>query len=369
MMAGQEGEAEQAYSDALTWFEQDEDNYTDRNAKREALACAAHGLGLARWRQEKRVEAQAALKYAVELLGERHCAKTIEVLTDLSVLQTVFLGKLEEGLTYARQALLLTQEIGDTDLEAFARRRITASLVSVRGTELASVSETVKQTQLQLEANNDLVEAAEYSLRLATVSYWMAKIASSRIANAQRVALAEQCRQFYHLWTSHTWQALLFASQGLWKEAECEIEKAHCQVDSLTNPVPTAFLHQICGFLAYQCENYELAERQLQLAQLDQNLQDGLGDFMFYPGLIGLVQATMGKQEEAREYITKVEANLAKISKGILPTAPLMVCLALIALTLGDKERAIRLYTPLLAFEGQHYWFLVDRVLGQLALC
>jgi DNA-binding CsgD family transcriptional regulator len=47
-----------------------------------------------------------------------------------------------------------------------------------------------------------------------------------------------------------------------------------------------------------------------------------------------------------------------------------MMCLALTAIALADYERARRLYAPLLAFAGQHYWFLVDRVLGLIAtLC
>jgi DNA-binding CsgD family transcriptional regulator len=47
-----------------------------------------------------------------------------------------------------------------------------------------------------------------------------------------------------------------------------------------------------------------------------------------------------------------------------------MTCLALLAIALGDRERAATLYPRLRAFAGQHYWFLVDRVLGEMAtLC
>jgi DNA-binding CsgD family transcriptional regulator len=101
---------------------------------------------------------------------------------------------------------------------------------------------------------------------------------------------------------------------------------------------------------------------------VDQSLQSGLGDIMFYLGLLGLVQATMGKEEEARAYMMRVEAQLALLPSGILPTAPLLICFALTAMRLGDHERARRLYPALLTFRGQHYWFLVDRVLGMLAL-
>src|SRR5262249_1752361 len=146
------------------------------------------------------------------------------------------------------------------------------------------------------EASGDLAEAAECCLSLAVTSYWMAEITRSHEASARRIALVEQCRQPHHLRTAYTWQVLLFASQGLWTEAEQEIALAHSIVDALTTPIPSAFLHQFCGFLAYQREDYAVAERELQDAQVDQSLQCGLGDIMFYLGLLGLVQAMMGKE-------------------------------------------------------------------------
>src|SRR5258708_25591713 len=97
------------------------------------------------------------------------------------------------------------------------------------------------------------------------------------------------------------------------------------------------------------------------------NLADGPGEMPFLLGLLGSVQATVGKCEEALVSITRLERILELLPDGILPTAPMMVCLALTAINLDDHERAIRLYMPLLAFRGQHYWFLVDRVLGMLA--
>ena len=48
--------------------------------------------------------------------------------------------------------------------------------------------------------------------------------------------------------------------------------------------------------------------------------------------------------------------------------APIMVCLALAAVALGDQERAANLYPRLLPFGGQHYWFLVDRALGEICI-
>ncbi len=360
LMAGKEAEAERMYQEAQGWFAQGE--------QREALARAVHGLGRAYWRQDKRAEARTAFEQAIELLENQHCPVLVEVLADLSVLLTVYLGQQEEGIAYAQQALVLALELGDLDLETRTRRIVASNLASLRGADLGAAVQFVEQALAQTDASGDLNEAAECCLNLAVGSYWMAETRHSHEASAHRIALAERCRQPHHLRTAYTWQVLLFASQGLWTDAERVIALAHPIVDTLSDPVPPAFLHQMCGFLAYQREDYRVAECELQDAQLDHSLQSGLGDLMFYLGLLGLVQAMMGKEEEARAYMARVETQLALLAAGILPTAPLLICLVLIAMAIGDDERAKRLYPQLLAFHGQHYWFLVDRLLGMLAL-
>jgi DNA-binding CsgD family transcriptional regulator len=360
LMAGKEAEAESMYQAAQSWFVQGE--------QREAMARAVHGLGRAYWRQDKRAEAHTAFEQAIELLENQHCPVLVEVLADLSVLLTIYLGQQEEGIAYAQQALVLALKLGDLDLETRTRRMVASNLASLRGADLAAAVQFVEQALAQTEASSDLNEAAECCLNLAVGSYWMAETRRSHEASAHRIALAERCRQQHHLRTAYAWQVLLYASQGSWTDAERVIALAHPIVEALSDPVPAAFLRQFCGFLAYQREDYLVAECELQDAQLDQSLQSGLGDLMFYVGLLGLVQATMGKEEEARAYIARVEAQLALLPAGILPTAPLLICLALTAMALSDYERATRLYPALLAFRGQHYWFLVDRVLGMLAL-
>jgi hypothetical protein len=240
---------------------------------------------MALWRQEKRAEAYPALKHVLEVLGEHHCAEAVKVLADLSVLLTSSMGKQEEGIAYAQQALVIAHELGNTELEALTRRKVAGNLASLRGDDLSSAMQFLEQGLTRTEASGDLAEAAECCLHLAVASYWMAEITRSHEASAHRIALAEQCRQPHHLRTAYSWQVLLLASQGLWTEAERVIALAHSMVGALTNPLPAALLHQFCGFLAYQRENYGVAERELQEAQVDQGLQSGLGDLMFYQGL------------------------------------------------------------------------------------
>src|SRR5439155_4222131 len=247
------------------------------------------------------------------------------------------------GVAYAQQALALALELGDVDLETRTRRMVASNLASLRGDDLGAAVQFVEQALARTETGGDLNEAAECCLNLAVGSYWMAQIRRSHEASAHRIALVERCRQPHHRRTAYTWQVLLYASQGLWTDAERVIALAHPIVDTLSDPVPAAFLRQICGFLAFQREDYRVAECELQDAQLDHSLQSGLGDLMFYLGLLGLVQATMGKEEEARAYMARVEAQLAPLPAGILPTAPLLICLALTAMTLVDHEHARRL--------------------------
>ena len=360
LLAGQEEEAERAFLTAQEWLWPEGDQ--------EVLARVIHGLGRAYWQQDKRAEARAALEQGLALLGDRSCAEAVDILTDLSLLLTIYMGQQEEGMVCAQQAVAMAQCLGDMRLEERARR-IMAENLSLQGADLVAAVQFLEQSLKNTEANGDLPEAVECSLNLTVASYWMADIRRSHEASALRLSLIERCRQPHHLRTTYTWLALLHASQGRWSDAEQMIERAHPIVDHLTSPMLAAFLHQIHGFLAFQQEAYSLAERELQMA-LDMAEQDrhmGLGMLMFYPGLLGFVQATRGKREEARASVASVEAHLDRLPEGILPTAPLLICLALTALALGDQKRAILLYPRLLAFRGQHYWFLVDRILGLLA--
>src|SRR6266566_2881747 len=334
LLAGKEEEAERAYTGAQCWLLQEDD--------REALAKAVHGFGRACWQQDKRDAARAAFEQGLALLGDRPCAETVDILTDLSLLLTIYMGQQEEGMASAQRALEIAQRLGDTRLEERARR-IMAENLSLHGEDLGAAVQFLEQVKRHTEAHGDLSEAAECCLNLAVASYWMADIRRSHEASAQRIALIERCRQPHHLRTTYTWLALLHASQGRWRDAEQMIERAHPIVDHLPSPILAAFLHQIHGFLAYQQEIYPLAERELQtaLVMAEQDRHMGLGMLMFYPGLLGLVQATVGKREEARASMASVETHLDRLPEGILPTAPLLICLALTALALGDQERAI----------------------------
>jgi DNA-binding CsgD family transcriptional regulator len=364
LLAGNNQEAETIYETAKKWFlesgKSDDAMYIER---------AAHGLGLALRRQEKRQEAYEALEHALAFFDGRECVEKVKILLDLSQLLMIYMGKQNEGLAYAQQALEMARNLEEGALETSARR-IAVENLSIHGHDLPVVVQFLETVLAQIEKRGDLIEASECCLNLAVAYYWQGKVKRSYEVSLHRITLLERSRQLYQLRTAFIWPVVLLTSQGKWTEAEREIEKARHMLDSSTNSMPYAFLHQFQGFLAYQQEQYALAEYEVQtaIALAKQNVQSGPGELMFYIGLQSLILATMGKREEASASITSLEQCLAGIPAGTLPTAPMRLCLALSTICLSNYEHAKSLYTPLLDFRGQHYWFLVDRILGLLAI-
>lgn len=364
LLVGNNQEAETVYETAKNWFlqsnTQDDAGYIGK---------ATHGLGLALWRQEKRQEAYEAFEHALAFFGSRECVEKVKILLDLSQLLMIYMGKQNEGLAYAQQAQDIARNLGEMALETTARR-VAVENLSIHGHDLPVAVQFLETVLARTEERGDLTEASECCLNLAVAYYWLGEVKRSYEVSLHRITLIERSRQLYQLPTAYTWPVVLLASQGKWTEAKREIEKAKHVVESSTISMSYAFLHQFQGFLAYQQEQYVLAEYEVRTATelVQQNFQSGLGEIMFYIGLQGLIQATMGKREEASASLTSLERLLNITPGGILPTAPMRLCLALSSISLGDYEHAKSLYTPLLAFRGQHYWFLVDRVLGLLAI-
>jgi DNA-binding CsgD family transcriptional regulator len=356
LLAGKEAEAVKSYGAAYQALLHEGDL--------NAAAQAAHGLGRAHWQQEQLPEAHAALENALRLIGECSCASTVRVLVDLSTLLTVYLGLQAQGASYAQQALEMAQVLGDAHLQAVAKRTVAANLCMPVG-DLTSAMSHLEDALRLAETGDDCMEAAECCLYMATPSYWLADIRRSREMSRRQIAYAERCRQSYTLRTAYPWLVLLSASQGEWTQAAQMVEQARSIVDQLANPMPRSFLHQMQAFLAYQREDYEMAEHECQAALVHQ--QSGPGGLMFYVGFLGLVQATLGKRDEATATLLQQEGMLAFLPEKTLPVGPIAICQALSAIALGEDELALQCYARLIPFQGQLYWFLADRVMGMLA--
>lgn len=356
LLAGMEREAVDAYEAALARLSQ--------SGEREAAASAAYGLGLAQWRYGALQAARAALEHALELWGNRLSPEVTRVLIDLSTLLTIYMGQQAEGSACAQRALEMAHSLGDKRLEAAATRAMAAKLY-VSGNDISFASQLLGQALTLAEESDDPAEAAECCLYLAGAYYWKAEIRRSYEVSLRRLEFIERCQQPEQLRTAYSWLALLLSSQGRWTEAEQAIEQAQAMVVRMPSPTYLAFLHQVRGFLAYQREDYATAECEFQAAGVNQ--QRGPGRFMSHIGLLGLIQWARGKNEDAYAYKAELEVLLAGLPIDTLPTAPIMTCLTLLAVALGDQEQAANLYPGLLAKSGQHHWFLVDRVLGEIA--
>lgn len=357
LVAGVNGEAAIAYEAALTCLL--------RSGELEAAARAAHGLGLAQWRQDALQAARVALERSLELQGNQLSAEVVRVLVDLSTLFTIYMDQHAEGIAYAQRALEVARSLGDRSLEAAATRAVAGEFF-MRGIDISGASQLLERAVALAEESDNPTEAAECILYLEGIYYWKAEIRRSYKISLYRTTLMERSRQSSLLWNSSSWTALLLSCQGAWVEAEQAIERAQALVDYLSRPAYLAFLYQIRGFLAYQREDYASAEREFQASMVNQ--QKGPGWLMFRPaGLLGLTQVAVGKREEAYTRIAELEALAAELPIDSLPTAPILTCLALLAIALGDQEQAADLYPRLLTLSGQHYWFLVDRVLGEIA--
>lgn len=357
LLAHTESDAVVAYQEALAILK--------RSGEREAAAHAAHGLALAQWRQKSLRSARATLEHALALVGEKESASGVRILVDLATLLTNDMDHHMEGMTYAQRAMEMALLLGDSSLEAAANRAVAGKLYAP-GIDITFASHSLERALQLAEAGDDPSETAECCFSLARAYYWSADIERSQAVLSRMIAfIDERSQQPYQLHNVLPWLALLHTSRGEWDEAEREIERARLFVERLRSPLSSAFLHQIRGFLAYQQEEYETAEGEFQVATMDQPA--GSERHMFFTGLFGLAQVALGKREETYAYAGRLEALLSELPTGTFPTAPITTCLALMALSFGDRERAANLYPVLKAFGGQHHWFLVDRVLGLLA--
>jgi DNA-binding CsgD family transcriptional regulator len=361
LLVGLNSEAALAYEAALTWLL--------RLGEPEEAARAAHGLGLANWRQNALHAAQEALERAKELEGDQISADVVLILVDLSMLLTIFLDQHAQGRAHAERALEMARSLGDHRLEATTTRTLVAGKIFIHANDISVDSHLVEQAMALAEESDDPAEAAECCLYLAGTYFWKAEIRRSYSMSLKRERFLERSRQPHRLRNTYAWPALLFSCQGAWAEAEQALQQAQAVVEHRSRPSDLTFLQQIRGFLAYQREDYASAERELQAAMAHQSRS--LARLLFHPaGLYGLTKVALGKNEEAHASLAELEAHISELPIDSLPAATSMTCLALMAVALGDRERAATLYIRLLPKGGQCHWLLVDRVLGELAsLC
>ena len=356
LLADEKREAATAFRAALTWFSQAGDV--------KAAARAAHGLGLALWRQGAFEASRTTLQHALSLLEDTDSALTVRVLVDLATLLVIYMKDQAKGKTYAQLAMEMAHRLEDRRLEATVIRQVVGKL-NLFGNDISEAIVSMQQALALAKANDYPSEAAKCCLYLAGSYYFTCEIKRSFEMSKRWIEFIEQSHQPYQSRSAYSWLALLYSSQGAWSDAEKAFEHAQLLADNMSTCASSAFLHQVKGFLALQREDYLSAEQEF-LAVLEDKRRDACG-MMLHAYPLGLAQAELGKREDTLASINKLKEMLTEQLPGTLPTATIITCLALLAIVVGDQELAVELYPQLLTFRGQHYWFLVDRVLGMLA--
>lgn len=355
LLAGADSEAEAAYEAAYAWWLEAGDQ--------QAVARAAHGQGLARWRRDALQAAQTSLEKALSLLEAHPGPEMVRVLVDLSDLLGMDLGAQEQALAFGRRALELARRQGDARLEAAASR--TVGNLLVKDNDMAA-GVTLLERALELaDANDDLREAGECCFRLSQAYCRLAQLERAEEAGQRWERLAQSCHdpfQFRHL---YSWLAFLYASRGDWTDAEYYASQASPVVERLASAEPSAYLMQMQGFLAYQRSDYTAAEKFLQEAVALFRSTGPSAVLAWNLELLALADLSLGKRREALVIAAERE-TLLPVQATDSPARSAPTCLALALLQLGQHDRALDLYPSLLAFQGQYRWLLVDRVLGML---
>ncbi len=357
LLANMASEAASAYKDALTWLLQ--------TGNHSLAAQAAHKFGLAQWRQGALQEAKSAFEHTLTLLGNTLNAEKVKVLIDVSTLTTLNIGQQPEGLAYAQQAVEMARLLEDKSL-VVAANQIMAMNSCISNNDLSTAMQLLEQTLSLAEASDDFCQATECSLYLMFVYFCTGQITRSHVVNLRSVEFIKQSQQPSRLPYTYCWRALLFASQGNWANAESMLDQALNFTDNQASCIFLTLLHQIRGFLAFQQEVYDVAEQ--AFLAVTENPYESLSGLLYYAHMLGMTQIALGKREEAYVSLIKLETYVATLPTGSLLTAPLLTFMALMAIALDDQERIEKLYPRLLPFSGQYYGFLVDRVLGEMAI-
>jgi len=358
LMAANESAAREAFIAAQTWFVHQGDHVS--------AARSLYGCGIAHWRLDEAEAACQALEAALALLETAPQPEpvAVQILVGLANLLGVVLGRQDEAIRHGSQALEIAQQLGDRALQASAGR--TVGFLLVRDNDLSAGIPLLEQALAQAQQGDDPVEAAACCAYLAQAYCWSAALERSREVSLLRESYTRVCPQPHQQSYAYTWLAFLSVLRGAWADAEEYLALAEPAVACIASHEPRAFFRQVRGFLAFHQGDCRQAEAELR-AGIDIFRTQDPGELLLCLGLFGLVQAANGKHREARACIAEQEGLIDTLAAGSLSALSARGCIALTAIRMGDVERAAGYYASLLACRGQHHWFLVDRILGEIA--
>ncbi len=213
--------------------------------------------------------------------------------------------------------------------------------------------------------SDDLVEAAECCGALAQAYFWSGLIERSRTVTQRRLELALQIHDPYQVRHIFPWMAVVSAFQGRTSESREYLDRAETEIRDLISPEPHAFISFCRAALAHFMSDYVEAERHMSTA-IELFRQIGPNALVWYAGLSAMIDAALGKRDEARASLDEFDLLLDSMPLGSMPTSEPLAHITEAALTLGDRERLDRNYLRLKAFEGQFHDLSIDRQLGRI---
>jgi DNA-binding CsgD family transcriptional regulator len=216
-----------------------------------------------------------------------------------------------------------------------------------------------------IETSDPPEETTESWLYLVMAYYWMAEIGRAFDVALRWAACSERSQQPDQMEAAYTRLGLLYASQGAWLEAERALDQALAVTASIGRLESSDMLCSIRGLLAFQRGEYAIAGQAFQTLLTGPWGNADLGFFCI--PFLSLMLVNTRNQDEAARSLEKLQELLTRLPAGTLPTLPILLGLALLAVALGKRAQAAELYQELLMFQGQHCWFLVDRILGAIA--
>jgi DNA-binding CsgD family transcriptional regulator len=303
------------------------------------------------------------LHESLSLLGSEPSPTSVQALSLLASAEAI-LGETATGIGHARAAQQQAALLGEPLLEARATRALGKLLTRMQASAAEGMAMDERALQLATVAD-DPAEMAACLFRVCYATLNAGQLRRCLAATHRRIELARRAQDLFQLYHARAWLAYMSALVGDWPEVDrlvCDLRLATAR---LTNQEPQSFILKAAGYCAYQRGDFATAEA--AFAAVEDILDTQAGPTL-YRGLLGLAQLAAGKRDRALATITRNERLLRAMPAGSVAAGPILVCLAAMALALGDRPQLSRCYDDLLPFAGQYYWFLVDRVLAELAV-
>ncbi len=353
-MRGWKGEAQTLCERADTWLA--------LAHELAAVARSAQELELGEWQQEIVLAAREALEHALTLLEHHPSPEGVQTLIDLAVVLAFQMKRWSDSYSCVQRLLTLARHL--TDGLSTGIHPLVNTSTSQSATNIARLH-ALERILALIETSDPPEETTECWLYLVMAYYWMAEIGRSFDVALRWAAYSERSRQPDQMEAAYTRLGLLYASQGAWLDADQALDQALSVTACTGRLEPSDMLCSIRGLLAFQRGEYTLAGQAFQSLLTGPWNNADLG--FFCVPLLSLILVNTRNQDEMARSLERLQELLTRLPAGTLPALPILLGLALLAVALGKRELAAELYHQLLAFQGQHCWFLVDRILGSAA--